>query len=124
MNFIKKYYPMIISLALVLIYSLIIGAILIYNFDESNYILLVPAVFLTIGLIVETIVFIIHVIKNKELKNKFLWVFLIYTFNIVTIPYYNLKYVVKEEKITSKMVKFIILLFLFWRIFTYCSNFL
>ena len=124
MSFIKKYYPMIISLALVLIYSLIIGGILIYNFDESNYILLVPAVLLTIGLIVETVVFIIHVIKNKELKNKVLWVFLIYLFNIVTIPYYNLKYVVKEEKITSKMVKFIILLLLFWWIFTYSSNFL
>lgn len=124
MSFIKKYYPMIISIVFVSICSLTVGAVLIDNFDESNAIILVPLFLSIVGILVEIIGFIIHVAKNKELKNNVLWAFLIYFFNIFIIPYYNLKYVVKEKKITSKMIVFIILLLLSVYIFILNSNLL
>lgn len=52
----------------------------------------------------EIIGFIIHAVKNKELNNKVLWCFMIYLFNFFLVPYYNLKHVVKEKKIVSKMI--------------------
>lgn len=124
MNFIKKYYPMVISLIFVSTYSLIAGAVTINNFDESNVILLVPLILSLVGIWAEIIGFIIHVAKNKGPKNNVLWAFLIYFFNIFIIPYYNLKYVVKEKKITSKMIVFIILLLLSVYIFILSSNLL
>jgi len=124
MSFIKKYYPMIISIVFVSTYSLIVGAVLIDNFDESNIIILVPLFLSVVGILAEIIVFIIHAAKNKELKNNVLWAFLIYFFNIFIIPYYNFKYVVKEKKIISKMIVFIILLLLSVYIFILSSNLL
>ena len=59
MSFIKKYYPMAMSLIFVSIYSLIVGAVLIDNFDESNVIILVPLVLITVGIWAEIIYFII-----------------------------------------------------------------
>ena len=124
MSFIKKYYPMIISIVFVSSYSLIVGAVLIDNFDETNAIILVPAFLSVVGILAEIIGFIIHTAKNKELKNNVFWAFLIYFLNIFIIPYYNLKYVVKEKKITSKMIVFIILLLLSVYIFILSSNLL
>ena len=124
MDFIKKYYPMIISIIFVSICSLFIGAVLIDNFNKSNIIILVLLVLSVIGILAEIIIFIIHAVKNKELKNNVLWAFLIYFFNIFIIPYYNLKYVVKEKKIASKMIIFIILLLISVYIFILCSNLL
>ena len=124
MSFIKKYYPMIIAIVFVSTYSLIFGAMLIDNFDDSNAIILVPFFLSIVGIWAEVIGFIIHASKNKELKNNVLWAFLIYFFNIFIIPYYNLKYVVKEKKITAKMIVFIILLFLSVYIFILSSNLL
>ena len=124
MGFIKKYYPMIISIVFVSTCSLTVGAILIDNFDESNAIILVPLFLSIVGILVEIIGFIIHVTKNKGLKNNVLWAFLIYFFNIFIIPYYHLKYIVKEKKIISKMIVFIILLLLSVYIFILSSNLL
>ena len=124
MNFIKKYYPMVISLIFVSTYSLIAGAVTINNFDESNVILLIPLVLSVVGIWAEIIGFIIHAAKNKGPKNNVLWAFLIYFFNIFIIPYYNLKYFFNEKKITSKMIVFIILLLLSVYIFILSSNLL
>ena len=124
MNFIKKYYPMLISIVFLSTYSLTVGAVLIDNFDESNTIILAPLFLSTVGIWAEIIGFIIHAAKNKELKNNVLWAFLIYFFNIFIIPYYHLKYIVKEKKIISKMIIFIVLLLLSVYIFIISSNLL
>jgi len=67
-------------------------------------------ILLVIGIWAEIIGFIIHAVKNKELKNNGLWVALIYFFNIFIIPYYNLKYVFKEKKLKLKMTIFSVLI--------------
>lgn len=112
MNYIKKYYPMVISIIFVAIYSVLLGAI----FTNNTYILenesplmlfLVILVILVVcGIWAEIIGFIIHAAKNKKLKNNVLWAFLIYFFHIYIIPYYNLKYVIKEKKLATKMIIF------------------
>lgn len=118
MKYIKKYYPMVISIIFVTIYSFLLTAAFTNNINIINnnlnlMIVLMIITFLTvIGIWIEIIFFMIHAAKNKELKNRVLWAIMIYFFHIFIIPYYNLKYVIKEKKVSLQMVLFVILLIL------------
>lgn len=107
MNFIKKYYPMAISIIYIVFSGYIIGASINENFYVINepFIISLYMIFfliMTIALPLEIIIFMIHLAKNKELNNRGLWLFMIYVFNVFIIPYYNLKYVVKEKILKLK----------------------
>lgn len=110
---IKLYYPMFFSVLLSFILGFVFKGTLV-NFnnysDKIMWIFVGLTLFMVIAIWVEIIGFIIHAAKNKSLDNRVGWSFLIYFFNIFIIPYYNLKYVVKETKIKSKMIIFSLLL--------------
>ena len=112
MSFIKKYYPMVISILFMVIYSLFIGAVLFENVyilenDFQLMELLVVMTFLIVAALwAEIIGFMIHAAKNHNV----IWCLWIYIFNAFIIPYYNLKYVVKSEKNKVPMIVFICLL--------------
>lgn len=118
MAYIKKYYPMVISLVFVAIYSVILGAAFtnnLYIMENNSFtmvIILILVILLVCGIWAEIIGFIIHAAKNKKLKNNVLWAFMIYFLHIFIIPYYNLKYVTKEKKVTTKIIIFAILMIL------------
>ena len=130
MNFIKKYYPMAISIIFIDLYSLLIGATLIDNLGWLENNLIVGIIFtllifaLVIGIWTEIILFMIHAGKNKQIKNNILWAVLIYFLNIFIIPYYNLKYVIKDKNVAVKMIIFVILLILSVYFSIISSNFL
>lgn len=111
MNFIKKYYPMLISILFHFICSLYISTTFSgndYLFSDSPVTNLLAILFLLLYVVifVEMIGFIIHAAKN----NNGMWGLWIYLFNVLIIPYYNLKYVIKEEKINNKMIVYVFLL--------------
>ena len=114
MNFIKKYYPMVVSILFVGIYSLIIGATVTENIylleNDSSYmiILFILGLLFIIAIWVEIIGFIVHAAKN----NNGIWALWIYLFNVFIIPYYNLKYVIKEKEVAVQMTVFVCLLIL------------
>lgn len=110
-KFIKLYYPMVISI----LFLCFITFVFIVNlkgiaFDGIIWILLVECLLFVIGIWAEIIGYIIHAVKNKNLKNKVLWVILIYYLYIFVIPYYHLKYVNKSEKVLRDMIIFGILM--------------
>lgn len=114
-KFLKAYYPMIISVLFIIIYGFLFGCILgnpaILN-EESLFLwILIVVLVLVIAIWAEIIGFIIHVAKNKKLKNPVLWGFMVYLFNIFVIPYYNLKYVGNEKKDKDKNIKVPIIIF-------------
>ncbi len=100
MNFIKKYYPMITAMLFMFIYSALFCMMITEKVDliDNAFIgmILLLFVFVTvIAVLVEMVVFMVHAFKN----NNVLWGILIYFFNVFVIPYYNIKYIVKENKI-------------------------
>lgn len=112
-KFLKYYHPMIFLVLLSFVIGFLLKHFVTEFFNQSNQILSVVAVltlFVIIAIWAEIIGFIIHACKNKTLNNRIGWAFLIYFFYAFTIPYYNLKYVVKETKVKSKMIGFILLL--------------
>ena len=114
MHFIKKYYPMAISMIYIVFSGYIIGASINENFYVINepFIISLYMIFILVMIVVlplEIIIFMIHSAKNSELNNRGLWLLMIYVFNVFIIPYYNLKYVVKEKNVKAKMIVFIIL---------------
>ena len=110
---VKTYYPMFFSILLSFVFGFILKGTLV-NFtnysDTLMWVFVGLTLFMVIAIWAEIIGFIIHACKNKDLDNRVGWSFLIYFFNIFVIPYYNLKYVVKESKLKSKMIIFILLL--------------
>lgn len=111
---IKAYYPMIVSILFVFIYGIYTGFIIngeeIVEENIFIWIVLGFTILFVIGIWVEIICFIIHASKNKHLRNQVVWAFLIYFFNVFTIPYYNLKYVVKMKKVKVSMIVFGVLM--------------
>lgn len=114
MSFIKKYYPMITSILFIGIYCLLIAdaalenSFLVGNNFPTIWFIFILALLLFIAIWAEIIGFMIHAAKN----NNVIWALWIYIFNIFVMPYYNLKYVVKEENVTKQTLFFSILLIL------------
>ncbi|MBE6147356.1 MAG: hypothetical protein E7168_03355 [Firmicutes bacterium] len=116
---IKTYFPFAISILFMIAYvSLVVITILLtlkenVVFLEPNIWFLYISIFISVPIIlIEMIIYMIHAIKNKELKNNGLWVALIYIFNVFVIPYYHLKYVIKDEKTTIKTKIYILIMVL------------
>lgn len=113
-KFIKAYYPMFISILFIFIYGFFAGVIFTDAAGLENGPFLIGFLILVICLVIaiwaEIIGFIVHVARRKHVKNPVLWAFIIYFFNIFIIPYYNLKYVIKEKKVTLAMITFGILM--------------
>lgn len=115
MNFIKKYYPMLITFIFMAMYSYVFANIFAPSSamkDDSPFMIIfaILTILSVIGIWAEIIGFIIHAVKNGDQNNKIIWPFLIYFFNVFIVPYYNLKYVVKEKNIKTKMIVYIVLL--------------
>ena len=64
---------------------------------------------LVIALWAEIIGFIIHAVKS-DIKDKILWALLIYFLNLFVIPYYNVKYIVKENNVKKYTIIYIVLM--------------
>lgn len=113
-KFIQSYYTYILSMVYLFGFGVIFSCVIYDNMVIENsmffMVLLGMIIISVIGIWAEIIGFIIHASKKKDLNNKILWCFMIYLFNIFIIPYYNLKYVVKEEKLVSKILVFVGLL--------------
>ena len=114
MNFLKKYWTHIISLGL-LIHCDILFA-LITNHSSTIESLNVGIIFLflgiellfVIGVWAEIIVYMIHAIRHKEIKNNAICAVLIYVLSVLYIPCYCLKYVSKDENHKLKNTIYII----------------
>lgn len=113
-KFIQSYYTYILSMLYLFSCGAIFSCVVYDNMAVENltfFIVLLGMIIISvIGIWAEIIGFIIHAAKKNDLNNKILWCFMIYLFNIFIIPYYNLKYVVKEEKLVSKILVFVGLL--------------
>ena len=117
MNFIKKYYPMILSILYFVFLTLFVLELVFFEkgyFVFSNFMFInifaSLYILLTIFLIIETIGFIIHAAKS----NNGIWALWIYLFGILIMPYYNLKYVIKQEENTIPIIVFVFsIVFLF-----------
>lgn len=113
MGYIKKYYPMVISILFFGIYSLLAVTVFTDNdsfFDNTSLFMNIFFIFALLLIIViwaEIIGFMIHAVKNKN----GLWALWIYLFNIFVFPYYNLKYVYKEKSVSTQMCVFAFLMF-------------
>ena len=110
---VKLYYPIIISSLFMFILSLLVSSI--FNgwalINETNFgIIMVFITFiLVIALWAEIIGFIIHAVKS-DIKDKILWALLIYFLNLFVIPYYNVKYIVKENNVKKYTIIYIVLM--------------
>lgn len=110
---VKLYYPIIISSLFMFILSLLVSSV--FNggalINETNFgIIMVFITFiLVIALWAEIIGFIIHVVKS-DIKDKILWALLIYFLNLFVIPYYNIKYIVKENNVKKYTIIYIVLM--------------
>lgn len=109
-SFFKLYWPIFISELLFFIIGILIGtrfygdAVFV---DGSNGLLLV---LLTLSLVISVyavmIYFMIKVFKDERIKNKVLWCFGLYLFNVFIFPYFNLKYLCNEKDIKNKIFIF------------------
>lgn len=61
---------------------------------------------LVISVYVVMIYFMIKVFKDEKIKNKVLWCFGLYFFNVFIFLYFNLKYLCNEKDIKNKMFVF------------------
>lgn len=115
-NTIKKVLPIIFSCLYLFCLSFFTGNVFVLNSYELSIemviISLVLAAIASVAILIEMIIFMVHAGKNKEINNNGIWIVLIYMFNVFIIPYYNLKYVCKEEKIKVKTIIYVILLIL------------
>ena len=112
LKFIKSYYPILVSCLLTYIYSffLKVSFMELEISDTKGMILAILGLLLVIIVWGEIIGFIIHAVNSKFVENKVLWVILIYMFNIFIFPYYNIKYVIKSDKISLKMIIYVLLM--------------
>lgn len=120
---IKLYYPMVISI----LFVCFITFVFIVNlngvaFDGIIWILLIGCLLFVVGIWAEIIGYMIHAVKNKNLKNKVLWVILIYYLYIFVIPYYHLKYVSKVERVMKEMIIFGVLIVCSLMVGICCAN--
>lgn len=114
----KTYIPIIITILFLFCYSFIISNIININklqtYQDKHYIFIIIISILlgllSICILAEIIIFIIHAANHKEIKNNILWVILIYILNIFIIPFYNIKYVINDTKYKLKTIIFIILM--------------
>lgn len=102
MNVLKKYWTHIISLGF-LVYCDLLFALLTSNnsiFESSNvgiiFLVLGIEILFVVGVWVEILMYMIHAIKNKEIKNNAICAVLIYILNVIYIPCYCLKNVSKD----------------------------
>lgn len=106
-KFVKSYYTFIVGMLFFFVIGALFSCVMINEelMTEPFFfgVLIILIILAVIGTWVEIVGFIIHAANNKSLNNKGLWCFMIYLFNFFLVPYYNLKYVIKEEKINSKM---------------------
>ena len=110
MKLAKTYLPMVISILIFMSYTMIFTFVFtskVEYFEEYMY----GPFFMSLLIIfmIEFIYFFIHSIRNKEIKNQGLWVFLVYQFNVFVIPYYNFKYRVNIENVKEETIIYIIL---------------
>ena len=104
-KFLKYYHPMIFYV----LYFFVLGCFNslfgkgFCNYNEEYIIILIALTFISVFAIM------IEVIIYTFLDERLRWAFLIFFFHPLTLPYYNLKYVVKEQKVNFKMIIFIIL---------------
>ena len=92
-KFLKLYWPIFISKLLFLIIGILIGTVVygdVFLVDNFNGLLLVISVYVVM------IYFMIKVFKDEKIKNKVLWCFGLYFFNVFIFLYFNLKYLCNE----------------------------
>lgn len=95
-NFIYKYYPIITAMLFMFVYSALFCMMITERIDliDNAFIRMILLLFVTvIAVLVEMVVFMVYAFKNNVL-----WGILIYFFNVFIIPYYTIKYIVKENK--------------------------
>ena len=114
MNFLKKYWTHIISLSF-LTYCDVLFIIIMNNiekFDSLNlgiiFFFLGIELLFVIGVWAEIIIYMIHAIRHKEIKNNAICAVLIYLLNVIYIPCYCLKHVSKDENYKIKNTIYII----------------
>ena len=107
-EFLKTYIPMVISMLYFWVFSFILSVA--FNgwafFEDSMLIVFLLVVIIGISFI-EWIYFTIQAATSKTLKDKALWIVLIYLFNMFIIPYYNFKHVIKVKKLEENMIIYI-----------------
>lgn len=115
MKFIKTYIPMILSILFMIIVGFLIRTTLISETSNMKElidilnILSVCSIIIISIIIIEVILYIIHAIRHKEIDCHILCAIYILLFNVLFIPLYNLKYVVKNSKVKVHMIIFIII---------------
>ena len=109
-KFLKLYWPMIVSVAFMVLYGIIFGVTLgndaLFESDAVGIFLVILTFLFVIAVYGEMIFFIIKACKHKELKNKGLWCVCLYFFHMFVFPYFHLRYVCGEEKLKPRMFLF------------------
>lgn len=120
-NFLKKYWPHMINISLLVCYIVIFSILNFCKFEGSVPIFLpilalVTPILLVIGVWAEIIYFMIRIIASKEINNKALRVIGVWFLNIFYIPCFNLRHICKDEKHKKKNIIYLIV-----SILLYCA---
>ena len=81
-------------------------------------------IIICILIIVEMIYLINYIVTKLEMNilKKFLWILLILVLNVLIIPYFYTKYIIKENKVLYKSLLYLIPIFFFIIIFIFGNN--
>ena len=109
-KFLKLYWPMIVSVAFMVLYGIIFGVSLgneaLFESDVVGIFLVILTLLFVIAVYAEMIYFMIKASQCKEIKNKVIWCICLYFFHMFVFPYFHLRYVCGEEKLKPKMFLF------------------
>ena len=109
-KFLNLYWPMIVSIAFMVLYGIIFGVSLgneaLFENDAVGIFLVILTLLFVIAVYGEMIYFMIKACKNKDLKNKAIWCICLYFFHMFVFPYFHLRYVCGEEKLKPRMFLF------------------
>ena len=112
-GYLKKIWPIIIIVLFVAVYGLLFGVEydLIANgaVSANNDFIFIPAIIIALVFTGCWIWFMVHAIKNKELKNNALWLLNLYLFNVFIMPYYYYKHMLKVDDVLEKMISMLII---------------
>ena len=102
-----KKYLYILPTLLTIMYITFIGVCWVYNFNINNNKLILISLIFTIPALLhllQTISAILDSVKNNRIK----WVPILLLFNIIVLPYYNYKYILKRVVLKNTIITYLI----------------